>query len=268
MNTFRRNVVSASLPPSVVVIACLSLVGCGGRLSTDAFADPGPGTDATSPGGDASLVDSSPSHSDSSVPPGTDTSTKPDTLTGLDAREVGVTKCTDDGGCGGLTPHCDPSVGTCTGCTAAVCKPAGLVCDPASGACVECTSDGDCRGGVCDLAAHACTTKCSGAAGCRAPSTCEPSSGTCVECLSDSACRGGRCDLATRTCVECLTVADCGPGTTICDSMHTCTLECTSEAQCAPFRAHCDPTTSHCYECYRNDQCARAEVCQADHTCG
>jgi MYXO-CTERM domain-containing protein len=155
--------------------------------------------------------------------------------------------CEQDAACSGATPACASS-GICAICSATnhtACTGATPICDVPTNACVGCLTDANCASPtpICDsttLTCRACktmSTDCSGATS--ECATTGPNSGDCVVCVANANCppTTPRCT-ATNTCVQCLSAADCGGDTPVCNG-GTCQA-CASDANCGGATPACE----------------------------
>ena len=173
--------------------------------------------------------------------------------------------CEGDSACSGATPACATS-GVCAICSATnatACTGATPVCDVATNSCVGCLTDASCASPkpICDTGTLTCRA-CKNNADCSgATSECAlsgPNTGDCVVCVADASCPPStpRCT-ATNTRVQCLSAADCGGDTPICNLVTGTCGPCTSDADCAGATPACE-VWGACGQCSSTNatQCA------------
>jgi Legume lectin domain len=133
-----------------------------------------------------------------------------------------ICSATNDAACTGATPVCDVPVNTCVGClTNATCADPKPICDKTALACRACATNADCSGS---------TPECA---------TTGVNSGDCVLCVADANCppTSPRCT-TTNTCVQCISAADCGGDTPVCNG-GLC-KPCASDANCGGATPACE----------------------------
>jgi hypothetical protein len=154
--------------------------------------------------------------------------------------------CEGDSACSGATPACAAS-GICATCSATnhtACTGATPLCDVPVNTCVGCLTDANCSSPkpICDSVALSCRI-CTGNADCSGATpecaTAGPNAGDCVLCVADPNCPPAtpRCT-ASNVCVQCLSAADCGGDTPICNA-GVCQA-CASDADCGGATPACE----------------------------
>ena len=164
---------------------------------------------------------------------------------------------------------CEVSGPTIAGCTTSgsCTNPDLPVCR--AGSCQACATDTDCSGnaggGACQPSGACGQCSATNQSACFAPTPyCATATATCVGCITGANCGGSTpiCDAFTSSCRACQ-ASDC-PSPSTCDqATGACIAGCTTSSECAGDTPVCDATSHQCRSCVTNADCSTS----TNHVC-
>lgn len=177
--------------------------------------------------------------------------------------------------CTGGTTVCDVPVNKCVGClTSATCADPTPICDATALLCRACSSNADCSGGTPECATTGANS--GDCVICTANANCPPATprcttgNTCVQCLSAADCGGDTPICNAGVCHACASDANCGGTTPACEVWGACgQCSATNGTACTGGTGVCDYPSGTCVACEFNSDCSGSSpTCNTTtHTC-